>query len=367
MIVVLLLLSVLVLAGSNGANDNFKGVATLYGSATLSYRAALWLATISTLLGSLTALSFGSALIESFSGKGLVPAAVTADPAFLAAVGLGAALTVLLATRLGFPISTTHALVGALIGAGFVEAGWAVNLGRLGGTFVAPLLLSPAVATGLAAAQYPAFSSMRKALGITRETCVCVGEELVALPTLSGAAAAAAATATTLSVGTNRTCVERYQGSVAGISAGTLLDGLHYASAAAVSLARGLNDTPKIVALLLATRLLAPGQGLFVVGIAIALGGLLGARRVAETMSHRITAMNPGQAFTGNLTTALLLFASRFGLPVSTTHVSCGALAGIGLVNHQARWNTIGQIVLAWVITLPVAAALAAVIAVALH
>jgi PiT family inorganic phosphate transporter len=100
----------------------------------------------------------------------------------------------------------------------------------------------------------------------------------------------------------------------------------------------------------------------------MALGGLLGARRVAETMSHRITAMNPGQAFTGNLTTALLvLFASRFGLPVSTTHVSCGALAGIGLVNHQARWNTIGQIVLAWVITLPLAAALAAVIAVALH
>jgi len=366
MIIGLLLLAVVVLAYSNGANDNFKGVATLYGGGTLGYRAALGLATVATLLGSLAALSFGSALLESFSGKGLVPAAVTADPAFLAAVGLAAALTVLLATRLGFPISTTHALVGALLGAGFIEAGSAVNLGRLGGTFVAPLLLSPAVATALAGVQYPTLSSMRKALGIERETCVCLGDELVPMPTLSGAASAARAT--TLSVGTNQACVERYQGAVAGISAGTLLDFLHYASAAAVSFARGLNDTPKIVALLLATRLLAPGHGLLVVGLAIALGGLLGARRVAETMSHRITAMNPGQAFTGNLTTALLvLFASRFGLPVSTTHVSCGSLVGIGLVNRQARWNAIGQILVAWITTVPVAAVLGAMIALALH
>jgi len=366
MIVVFLLLAVLVLGYSNGANDNFKGVATLYGSGTLGYRAALGLATAATLLGSLAALSFGSTLIESFSGKGLVPAAVTADPAFLAAVGLAAALTVLLATRLGFPISTTHALVGGLLGAGFIEGGSAVNLERLGSTFVAPLLISPVVAAALAGIQYPTFSSIRKALGIGRETCVCIGDELIPLPTLSGAASAARAT--TLSVGTSQACVERYQGAVAGISAGALLDVLHYTSAAAVSFARGLNDTPKIVSLLLATRLLAPAHGLLVVGLAIALGGLLGARRVAETMSHRITSMNPGQGFTGNLTTALLVVvASRFGLPVSTTHVSCGSLVGIGLVNRQARRNTIGQILVAWVTTVPVATVLGAIIALALH
>jgi PiT family inorganic phosphate transporter len=176
------------------------------------------------------------------------------------------------------------------------------------------------------------------------------------------------ALATTLTLGSDRTCAERDQGSGAGISAGPLLDALHCASAAAVSFARGLNDTPKMVALLLATRLLAPERGLLVVGVAIAFGGLLSARRVAETMSHRITAMNPGQAFTGNLTTALLvLFASRFGLPVSTTHVSCGSLVGIGLITRQARWSTIGQILLAWVTTVPAAAILAALVAFAQH
>jgi PiT family inorganic phosphate transporter len=90
----------------------------------------------------------------------------------------------------------------------------------------------------------------------------------------------------------------------------------------------------------------------------------ISARLVAETMSHRITGMNPGQGFTANIVTALLVIgASSLGLPVSTTHVSCGALFGIGTVTRQARWRTIGEIVLAWLITLPVAGLLGAAFA----
>jgi len=357
-----LLFATLFLAYSNGANDNFKGVATLYGSNTLSYRAALVLATVATLLGSLAALSFGSALVTSFSGKGLVPDAVTADPAFLTAVGFGAAGTVLLATRLGFPISTTHALVGALLGAGLINAGSAVSVGRLGSILVAPLLFSPVVASVLASAQYPAFHALRKRFGISRDTCICVGEELIPITALG--AAGIAARATTLTVDTVAACTERYDGNVIGIDAGLLLNGLHYASALAVSFARGVNDTPKIVALLLAARFVAPEGGLLLVGTAIAVGGLLGARRVAETMSHQITSMTPGQALSGNLTTALLVLgASRFGLPVSTTHVSVGALTGIGVTSGAVHWKTIRQILIAWVTTVPVAAVLGAVIA----
>jgi PiT family inorganic phosphate transporter len=64
---------------------------------------------------------------------------------------------------------------------------------------------------------------------------------------------------------------------------------------------------------------------------------------------------------TANLATAfLVIWASRWGLPVSTTHVSCGSLFGIGAVTGQARWGAIGSIAIAWVTTLPVAAALAA-------
>jgi PiT family inorganic phosphate transporter len=93
----------------------------------------------------------------------------------------------------------------------------------------------------------------------------------------------------------------------------------------------------------------------------MAVGGLLNARRVAETMSRKITRMSPGQGLTANLVTSLLVtVASRFGLPVSTTHVSVGALFGIGTVNGTARWRTVLTILLAWGTTLPLGAALAA-------
>src|SRR3972149_4721433 len=98
--------AVISLAYANGANDNFKGVATLSGSGSTDYRKALVLATATTFLGSLTALYIGEGLVTTFSGKGLVPDSAIQDPSFLFAVGAGAAGTVLIATRLGFPVST---------------------------------------------------------------------------------------------------------------------------------------------------------------------------------------------------------------------------------------------------------------------
>jgi len=157
------------------------------------------------------------------------------------------------------------------------------------------------------------------------------------------------------------TCRIRYRGSVLGVSARSVLDVAHYASAGAVSFARGLNDTPKIAALLLVGGSVSPTAAIFGVGAAMALGGLLGARRVAHTMSHRVTEMGPGQGFTANLVTSVLVIgASRLGMPVSTTHVSCGSLFGIGAVTNQAYWSTIARILLAWLITLPAAALLGA-------
>jgi len=94
----------------------------------------------------------------------------------------------------------------------------------------------------------------------------------------------------------------------------------------------------------------------------MAIGGLLNARRVAMTMSERITTMNHGQGFTANLITAVLVtLASQWGLPVSTTHVSCGSLFGLGTVNRSAHWGVIRNIVLSWLVTLPLAALCAAV------
>ena len=102
------MVTALILAYANGANDNFKAVATIYGSSTLGYRASLILGTVAQVCGSVASVFLATALLSAFSGKGLVPDAVAAEPHFLAAVGIAAAGTVMLATLIGLPISTTH-------------------------------------------------------------------------------------------------------------------------------------------------------------------------------------------------------------------------------------------------------------------
>ena len=124
-----------------------------------------------------------------------------------------------------------------------------------------------------------------------------------------------------------------------------------------MSFARGLNDTPKIVALLLLIKGLSIQWGILAVAIGMAVGGLLNARKVAETMSNKITKLNHGQGFTANLVTAILVIcASKFGMPVSTTHVSVGSLFGIGLVTRHLNTRMVLEILSSWFITLPVAA-----------
>ena len=95
----------------------------------------------------------------------------------------------------------------------------------------------------------------------------------------------------------------------------------------------------------------------------MAIGGLLNSTDVSETMSKRITDLNPGLGLTGNLVTAaLMLGASHLGVPVSTTLVSCGALVGMGLVSRTARCMTIAQILATSMTVLPTGAALGAAI-----
>ncbi len=144
-----------------------------------------------------------------------------------------------------------------------------------------------------------------------------------------------------------------------GINCQRALDFAHFISAGIVSFARGLNDTPKIVALLLAITALGIQSGMFAIAFGMAVGGLLNARKVAETVSKKITPLNHGQGFTANIVTgALVVFASRLGLPVSTTHVSVGSIFGIGLITRKANAKVVSEILLSWILTLPIAAIL---------
>jgi len=222
---------------------------------------------------------------------------------------MGAALTCFVATRFGFPVSTTHALVGALLGAGLAGSGADVQFAAIGKNFIFPLFFSPAVAVVLGAVTYVTLKALRLAPD-------------------------------------NRT---------------PTLDAMHYLSTGAASFARGLNDTPKMAALLMASPALGTSWGYLTIALMIVVGGLLDADRVAETLGKKVTSMNPGQGFAASLVTAALVTtASLHSLPVSTTHVSVGSLLGIGVTTRQAKWRKVGEILLAWVTTVPCAAILAA-------
>ena len=312
MLVALLILAAGCVAFTNGATANCKGVASLYGSGTTSLRVAVWWGTVTTFAGGIAALFFAQGLLKTFSGRGLVPDALAQSPEFVTAVALGAAFTSFLATRLSFPVSTTHALTGALVGAGLASGDHTVHLSALGKTFVQPLLLSPVLAVAAGVLIHFLLKAVRL------------------LPDHRSRP----------------------------------LDTLHFLSGGAASFARGLNDTPKMAALLLIAHALDVRGSILAIAVMIAIGGLLDARNVAETLAKKVTDMNPGEGFAANVATALLVTtASYHSLPVSTTHVSVGSLLGIGIVTRKAQWPSVGQIVLSWLITLPCGAALAALAA----
>lgn len=309
MLTAVFFLAICFVAYTNGANANFKGVASLYGSGTATLRQALYWGTAMTFAGSLAAAFVAGGLAATFSGKGVVPDALVQSPIFVIAVAIGGALTSLLATRLGFPVSTTHALVGALIGAGLAGSGAEVRFAALGKSFLYPLFFSPALAMVVGAIVY----WVLRPLGLAPD---------------------------------HRT---------------KTLDVLHYLSAGGASFARGLNDTPKIAALLMTSPGIDMRWGYLGIATMIAIGGLLDADRVAETLGKKVTDMNPGQGFAASITTATLVTTASFhSLPVSTTHVSVGSLLGIGATTGQAKWKKVGEILLAWVSTVPCGAVLGA-------
>jgi len=137
--------------------------------------------------------------------------------------------------------------------------------------------------------------------------------------------------------------------------------GMHWLSSAAISFGRGLNDTPKIAAVLFVSTVAAVKFDYLFVALAIAAGGLLAAGRVARMISKRITPMAPSEAVTANLVSVvLLMIASLVAVPVSATHVTSGSIFGIGLLRRdEADWGKVREILLSWVATLPLAAILA--------
>jgi PiT family inorganic phosphate transporter len=222
----------------------------------------------------------------------------------------------------GLPSSSSHALIGGLIGAGLAHAGFpSIQWVGLNKTLIA-IVLSPV-------------------LGLI------VTMTIMLLTSWLGVRASAR--------GAERT-----------------FRGLHLFSAGAYSLGHGLNDAQKtmgiITVLLYSTGYLhghfsVPNWVALSCYIAMGVGTLTGGWRIIETMGTRITKLNQHQGFSASMAGSIMLFAaSYFGIPVSTTHTIAGCVIGAGTARRASavRWGLAGNVAIAWVITIPASATVAA-------
>lgn len=322
----LVLLLLVAVSAANGANDVCKGVATLAGSGLARYRTAILWGAFTTLAGSLASALVAGRMLKLFS-SGILSVPPTTGVTLGVLTGTAGWVAVATATRL--PVSTTHALIGSLLGAGAVFAPGAVAWSAVGPRLAAPLLLSIVAAYGL--------SLVFNQVLAWRTTVVLAS---------AGPGGGLAVSAPAGDPDPNRGAA------------------LHWASSGAVGFARGLNDTPKLVGVggvLASTQVGLPA--LFaLVAAAMFAGSLLAGRRVTRVLAQGVVRMDHREGLCANLATGMLVIAgARLGLPMSTTQVSTGAIAGIAGVD-QGRLNhaTVRSLLLAWTVTPLVAGAIAA-------
>jgi PiT family inorganic phosphate transporter len=302
----------------NGLHDAANSIATIVSTRVLSPRwAVIWAA----FFNFIAFLFFGLHVAQTI-GTGIVSAGVVDMHVIFGAL-TGAIAWNLITWWGGIPSSSSHALIGGLLGAGIAKAGSAAIVWKGLIKTVAAIFMSPMVGFLLAL------------LLVLIVSWLCVRS----LPMVVD---------------------QRFRI-------------LQFISAAMYSLGHGGNDAQKtmgiIAGLMFATGHLGPEFYVpFWVIIscqaAMALGTLFGGWRIVKTMGSRITELSPMQGFCAETGGAITLFGATYlGIPVSTTHTITGAIVGVGAARRSSavRWNIAGSIVIAWFITLPAAALIAAV------
>ncbi|MGN6307845.1 MAG: inorganic phosphate transporter [Mesorhizobium sp.] len=301
----------------NGLHDAANSIATIVSTRVLRPQYAVFWAAF---FNFIAFLFFGLHVAETI-GKGIVSADIV-TPAVIFAALTGAIVWNILTWWLGIPSSSSHALIGGLVGAGVAKAGTgAIVWGGLSKT-VAAIVLSPATGFVLALVLILLVSWL-----FVRQTPFAVDS-------------------------TFRVA--------------------QFFSASLYSLGHGGNDAQKtmgIIAVLLYSQgmlgdtFYVPLWVVLTCQSALALGTLFGGWRIVHTMGSKITRLNPMQGFCAETGGAITLFgATWLGIPVSTTHTITGAIVGVGAARRVSavRWGLAGNIVVAWVVTLPATAAIAA-------
>ncbi|MGE3623942.1 MAG: inorganic phosphate transporter [Bdellovibrionales bacterium] len=346
------------LAFANGANDVSKGIATLAGAGLASVRGAVAWGTFWTVVGAFSGLLWGSMIIENVSSSLYAQAPAFHLPAALAAA-CAPILWVGLATWRKWPVSTTHAIIGAMMGVGLFTLGMqGINWGAFLSKIALPMLASPFMAIALA---WPLSPALERLASVTHRIRLCLTPvpKLALLPA-SGRAAVPLDDCLVCA------CDSTQAGLTHGVSVS--IDHMHWLTSGLLSFSRGLNDTPKLIAVVLPFLLLgdyAAPAWMFVVGaLAVGLGSWMAGGSITRVLGFKVTEMNHERGFSANLIAAFLVIgASRFGLPVSTTHVSSSAIMGVGLANKASlNIETIKSMLFAWLVTAPAAGLFATVI-----
>jgi PiT family inorganic phosphate transporter len=324
----------LVFAWSNGMHDAANAVATSLSTGALTPRVALamsaMLNTVGALLGVRIAETVGALLIEtpvSRPGPGLVLAAL------LAALGWN-----MLTWWFGLPSSSSHALLGALAGAG-VAAGARVDWDRLGTWVVLPMLASPAL--GFIGAWLLMLALLRLFRDAAHERAI------------RGFRMAQSVTAATMSVGHGLQDGQKTMGAlVLALGGSGFLDDAVGAVGAAGAVNAAGSDGP------------VPGWIRLTVALAIGLGTLAGGWRIIRTLSRRVVRMTPVTGFAAESVASSVLYAAAgvLGAPVSSTHTVTAAIMGAGATGglRAIRWGTVRRVLLAWLLTPLVTFAVAA-------
>jgi PiT family inorganic phosphate transporter len=303
----------------NGLHDAANSIATVVATRVLSPQLAVaWAA-----LFNFVAFAFIGLHVAETIGKGIVDPAIV-DPAVILGALAGAILWNVLTWYFGIPSSSSHALVGGLVGAGVAKGG------------VGAIVASGVIKTSI-------FIFAAPILGMAIAIAVVFLTSWLFRPVSASVA--------------DRTFRR-----------------LQLLSSAAYSIGHGANDAQKtmgiITVLLFSTGYLhgefhVPLWVILAAQVAMGLGTLMGGWRIVKTMGSKITRLTPHQGFCAETGGAILLFgATTFGIPVSTTHTITGAIMGVGAARRASavRWGVAADILIAWLVTIPASALIAALV-----
>jgi PiT family inorganic phosphate transporter len=318
---VLLVIVVVVALGfdfTNGFHDTANAVATSVSTRALSPRIAVAIAALANLAG-----AFVTTAVAKTVGKGIIDTGLATEKTVLAAL-VGAITWNLITWRLGLPSSSSHALIGGLVGAAIAQSGLqGVQWHGLVHSVILPALAAPAIAFA---------GAFLLLLGI-----------FWAFARVSPSHA-------------NRT-----------FRLGQLASGTW------VAFTHGANDAQKtmgVIALALfeaghISHFYIPDWVIVTAGLAIAAGTYVGGWRIMRTLGQRVIAMEPASGFAAQITAGVTIYsATKLGYPLSTTHVISGSVLGSGATKRLSavRWGVAGNIVFAWLLTIPAAAIVAAAV-----